>query len=201
MNHPTVISRLFASLCNRLLENQPGVARALALHSPSVFSVEVRPVRLAFHIEPDGRLVAADPALASTVIVVHPFNAMLAHAGVTTPAQAFLVSGSDTLAYAFSGLFEELDWQAEEALSNIFGPIFAAEFIKAAQGFVRWQKETVRRSLGLVASYVIERQVLPSSREVAAFIKEVDVFRDRLARLEKRLEKLYQRSYGDVGTT
>ncbi|HVC48874.1 MAG TPA: hypothetical protein VND43_01735 [Burkholderiales bacterium] len=201
MNPVALTSKLFAALCNRLLENQPGVASALATHSPEVFSVECPPLRLGLHIEADGRLVADDPFLASTSIVVRPFGALLVHAGVAAPSQAFFVSGSEALAYAFGGIFEELDLQAEDALSDIFGPVFANEFIKASREFVSWQKETFRRSFQLVAGYAVERRVIAGRREIGEFIRNVDELRDRLARLEKRLDRLSRNDFRNVGTS
>ena len=90
--------------------------------------------------------------------------------------------------------FPHLAWDVEEDLSTVFGDVVAHRLASGGRAFAAWQRDAVaaarrkpRRILGRGAAACCCG--LPTRRNSS---REVDALRERLARLEKRIERLDQ---------
>ena len=101
-------------------------------------------------------------------------------------------TGSADLAQVLQRLFRELEWDYEEDLSRLFGDVLAHRLAGAGRAFFAWQREAGLRTAQNFAEYWTEEQPLIARRDdLARFSREVDVLRDDIERLEKRIERLH----------
>jgi ubiquinone biosynthesis protein UbiJ len=108
--------------------------------------------------------------------------------------QQVRLEGSAELAEAVRALFTHLSWDIEEDLSKLLGDALAHRVAGGGKALLDWQRDAALRLGENLAEYWTEEQpLLARPAEVAAFCREVDVLRDDVARLEKRLELLGSR--------
>jgi len=101
------------------------------------------------------------------------------------------LAGPADLANTVQTLFRELEWDAEEDLSKLFGDIAAHRMAGAARDFLGWQKEAASRLAENFAEYLTEEQpMLVQRAEAQAQAAEVQAVSEACARLERRIERL-----------
>ncbi|MCM8612370.1 hypothetical protein [Accumulibacter sp.] len=104
---------------------------------------------------------------------------------------AATIAGSADLAQTLSQVFGNLRWDIEEDLSQLVGDIAARRGLQLAGHVARWHWQATSRLAGAVAEYLTEEAAeIASRRDIQGFCDEVDLLRDDLARLEKRLSRL-----------
>ncbi len=107
------------------------------------------------------------------------------------------ITGSADLAQVVQQLFRELEWDFEEDLSRVFGDIAAHRMAGMARDLIGWQRNAGLRLAQNFAEYWTEEDPMIARHEdVARFTREVERTRDDTERLEKRIEKLQQRTPG-----
>jgi len=105
--------------------------------------------------------------------------------------QAARLSGSIDFAETLAFVFRNLRWDIEADLAAYVGDIPAYRLEKLRRNLLSATREASSKATQNVVEYLTEdSNSLPAPREVVAFIREVDVLRDAVARLEKRLDRL-----------
>jgi ubiquinone biosynthesis protein UbiJ len=101
------------------------------------------------------------------------------------------VTGDAEFAGVISFLFTHLRWDVEEDLSKIVGDVAAHRLARFGRDVAQVPGRVVDGVSRSVATYLREGHgAVPSRSEVDAFNQAVNVLRDDVARLEKRLEHL-----------
>jgi ubiquinone biosynthesis protein UbiJ len=101
------------------------------------------------------------------------------------------VAGDTEFAATVHQLARQLRWDAEEDLSRVFGDIAAHRMAETGRALQRWGERSLENTARSFAEYWTEEQpLIASAHAVKEFVRDVDVLRDDVARLEKRLELL-----------
>lgn len=139
-----------------------------------------------------GESAAAEPAL-TVSLAPSVLPLLLSPKGLRDEAalKQVGIEGSAELAETVRSLFAHLAWDVEEDLSKLFGDAAARRIASAGEALLAWQRDSALRLGENFAEYWKEEQpVLARPDEVAAFCRAVDVLRDDVARLEKRIDLL-----------
>lgn len=134
----------------------------------------------------------ADPDSAATVSIALPRDTPVRL--LTDRASVFsaaTISGSAELAETLAFVFRNLRWDLEHDLARVTGDVFARRTLQLARSFFAWQRKAVQGVTRAVAEYATEESAtLACRQQVERFCAEVDVLRDNLARLDKRVAQL-----------
>jgi ubiquinone biosynthesis protein UbiJ len=187
-----MLEPLIAPVLNRLLRSNVWALDALRPHAGKVVAVSCAPTTLRLIVLDSGELAPASAdAVAATLIDVTPGLLLRMAASDSSAWTAARVSGDVELAAAIDHVRRNLRWDYEEDLSRVFGDIAAHRMGNAARGFDRWARQTTRNLAEAAAEYAIyEQPLVASSAAVTEFNRDVDVLRDDVARLEKRIALL-----------
>lgn len=131
------------------------------------------------HVEPDVDIELADD-----------FPARLLLERDTLMASTRL-SGSADVAETLAFVFRNLRWDIEGDLAAVLGDIPARRLSLAGSSLLNEVRTGAGRLSGNLAEYACEEaKLLVAQPEVGHFLREVDVLRDEMARLEKRIARL-----------
>jgi ubiquinone biosynthesis protein UbiJ len=101
------------------------------------------------------------------------------------------IDGDTALAGAVHHLWRHLSWDAEEDLSRVFGDIAAHRIAGTAQTFGQWARMSGENLVRSLSEYwTEERPAVAAANDLSRFAADVDLLRDDLARLEKRVARL-----------
>ena len=180
--------------------------------APAAFSQDVhidaegllRPARVAENAMALGDMGVSDTS-APDVCIELPVSAPLLW---LSNRQALLtaarISGSVELAESLSFVFKNLDWDVEDDLAHLFSGSFAPDsgtkpyadvlarrLTQLGQNFFGFQQQLAENLLANFGEYFADesRQLL-RQESMQPFLHRVDELRDRLARLEKRVQCL-----------
>jgi ubiquinone biosynthesis protein UbiJ len=104
-------------------------------------------------------------------------------------------AGDSGLAVDFGNVMQNLRWDAEEDLSKVFGDVVGHRMARSGAGFLSFAQQAAENlAANLTEYWTEEKPLLAKVPDVEHFIREVDATRDAAARLEKRVERLMQRS-------
>src|ERR1019366_9853934 len=108
--------------------------------------------------------------------------------------QEVRVSGDIAFAREILFVAQNLRWDIEADLSRVFGDIAAHRMAQAGSNLKRWKHQAADSFARSAVAYWTEEQPLIAARhDVERFVREVDVLRDDVARIEKRIEQLTAR--------
>lgn len=165
------------------------------------------------HLTPfAGRTVAFDFAIIKTNLIVLE-DGSLALGGETMPPDAtvyatpslmlrmlakddaakmqFKITGDTHLATEIAKILQNIRWDIADDLSKVVGDIPATKLVELGQKAADQIKETSTNLTGMLSEYWQEEQpMIAKKRLVEQFNTDVDVLRNDVARLEKRLAKL-----------
>lgn len=187
-----MLDRPVIAALNHVLEGDAWARERLRLFAGQHVRVVAGPLRLALTVAGDGLFaseeVGSEPAVVITLPGDAPFRYLLDPALVFATAK---LAGSAEFAETLAFVFRNLRWDAEGDLAKVVGDIAAHRLARLGQATVAWQKQAIGNAVNNFAEYVSEEDVLIAPRrEVELFCRTVDLLRDDLARLEKRLAKL-----------
>ena len=182
-----------ASIANHLLGGQPWLRDRLLPFAGRTFELRAPPFRLAFTVGADGRFQpGADGLTPDAFAIIGPGDVVgaLARQARAGPLD---VQGDAAFAAAVAGVLSELHWDAEEDLSRIVGDVAAHRLVGAGHAFFEWQRRAALNVAEAATEYITqERPILVSRAAVDQFNDDVDVLRDAVERLEKRVARLTQ---------
>lgn len=123
-----------------------------------------------------------------------PVFAKLAWGRVTSrpvPGGEIQISGDIELGQRFQRILESIDIDWEEQAARVVGDVAAHQLGNAMRGLSRWSVQSLR-TLGEDASEYLreETRLLAPRAQVESFLRAVDVLRDDMDRLEKRIASL-----------
>lgn len=149
------------------------------------------PFRFAFAIQSDGTIAEASvehPDVTITLPAGAPLHALQ---GADAVLRETRVTGSAEMADTLGFVLRNLRWDWEEDLSRVIGDIASRRVASVVQRFAGWQRNAARNAVENVVEYLREEQPTLTGRGPAGeFAGAVDVLRDDLARLEKRIERI-----------
>jgi ubiquinone biosynthesis protein UbiJ len=183
---------------NRLLRVNTWALDKLKAQAGKTAWLSSPPFELKLTVSELGTVRAAMPdASADVVISVTPGVLLRLAARDETAWTGARISGDMEFASAIDYVRRNLVWDFEEDLSSIFGDIAAHRVAQVVRELDRWGRSSALNVAQALAEYgTHERPLFASAPAVDDFNREVDDLRDRLARLEKRIERL-QRGTSD----
>lgn len=186
---------VFLSAINHVLSKAAWARQKLMPFSGRRARLLVAPFCLDFAISPSGLLEYdgdLDLEPFDVEIAVPSVSSLLAFLRDPTEAmRSARVSGSADFAEALGFVLTHIRYDLEDELANWVGDIPAHRIYGLASGLFAWQKQAAKRVAENLAEYLTEESVLlvkPSQSN--RFVTDIDLLRDDVARLEKRLQRL-----------
>ena len=185
-----LIPPLYLAPLNRLLRQNSWALRRLQPYAGKIVCVECFPLTLLLGITDAGEVAAAAAHIAPEVTIRLTPGLMLRLAARDASAwNEIRVEGDPQLAAALNHVARNLQWDMEEDLSRVFGDIAAHRMAETARKLDSWGRQGADNLARAFTEYWTEEQPLIAGRaQIEQFSREVDVLRDDLARLEKRVE-------------
>lgn len=185
-----------ADALNHLLQQNHWAAGQLRPFAGKTLRIVIPPFSSALLIEPSGEFSPAPrQAPIDAEIALSPGGALRALFDPETVASSATLSGDTELATAAGKVLRGLRWDAEADLSRVVGDIPAHELSRAG---THMRQEFERRTLALTSmfsEYWLEEQPqIAKRRHLEQFSREVDILRDDVERLTKRLERLEKKA-------
>ena len=187
-----MLSQPAVAILNHLLVQSGWAMQRLVKFSGKTARFDIAPFSFTFTIQPNGSLsAAAQNASADVHCVIAPsllprlaLHDEKAHNEITR-------SGDASLLAEIFYLSRNLRWDVAEDLSRVTGDIAAERIVYLAKSGQQQVRDTVLNLSQALAEYwTEERPLLAKPTQVAAFMQQVDVLRDDVARLEQRLNNL-----------
>ncbi len=184
--------RPFIAFINHLLGQQAWARARLQPFAGRSLEVRVRPLAaVQARITAAGQLERATDEAADLSIALHAgaLPALLRHDDAALREVA--LQGDTELAAVVRLLFRELRWDIEEDLAHLIGDIAAHRIVSSGQALRTWQRDATQRVGENLSEYLREEAaLLVQQASVDRFLQDVETLRDRVARLEKRVERL-----------
>lgn len=182
-------------ILNHLLDQAPGAHARLARHAGAQARLELGQLGVAFTIGDDGRLCAASgESLTLTLRLPADAALRLPHEGDTVLRDA-RIEGDAALAETLGQVLRGLRWDAAEDLSRLIGDAAAERVVGGVRSALAGGRDLGARFAMSAGEYVADEvQLLVRPAATAAFSDEVDILRDDLARLQKRVELLARKA-------
>lgn len=189
------MDRLFATLLNRLLADQPGAAARLLHHAGKRLRIALPLARIDLAVRADGTFAPAAAAAGETFDceIRLPPQVLLALPIRGGEALGMAqVAGDGVLAADLSALLRQLDWAV--ALAPYLGPVAAARADQALRTLAQRRDEAGEALARSLADYLVhEARLLAEGEAVREFVREVDELREAADRLAARLALLEDR--------
>jgi len=183
-----------AALINHLLRGAPWARERLAPFAGRSARISVFPTVLILTALDSGEVVVAQAdAVPSVEISLSP--SLLPRLLLKDEAayREVAVSGDTAFASEIAYIMKNLSWDAGEDLSHVFGDVVAHRITRGAAALAGWPGQAALSMAQTLAEYWTEEQpLLAKSHRVQRFIADVDVLRDDVERMGKRLELLQQ---------
>lgn len=175
---------------NHVLNQHPVVRAELAQFAGRRVALSLPPLTLSGVVTDDGCLAYSVGEPEATVRV-KPVAALLAQAGRTPSFSDLDLLGDVALAQCFGRLVGRLRWFPVEDLSDWVGDIAAHRIEGWVRRAVGFKGAVAMRTLDSGIEYLRdEAPLMAHKRDVKQFVEAVDILRDDVARLEKRLARL-----------
>jgi ubiquinone biosynthesis protein UbiJ len=190
-----ILDPLAAAVANHLLRGAAWARAELKAHAGKTARFEVFPAGFSLTVLDSGEVSAAPrDAVASVTLKLSP-GLMLRLAARDEAAWREVDATGDTdFAATINQLARNLRWDYEEDLSRVFGDIAAHRMAETGRTLRRWgiqSAEGVARSF--TEYWTEELPLIVPARELETFNADVDALRDDVARIEKRVEILFDR--------
>jgi len=184
-----------AASLNHLLRGASWAREALLPHAGKTAQFEVPPFAVSLMVLENGEVSAPTAAAVPSVTVrLTPGLVLRLAAHDDNAWREVEVTGDTDFASAIHHLVRNLRWDVEEDLSRFFGDVAAHRVAETGRSFRRWGEQTAEHAGRALAGYWTEEDpLIASANEVNEFNRAVDVLRDDVARLEKRISALSSR--------
>lgn len=180
---------------NHLVRASSWARAALIPHAGKTARFEILPLAVSLTVLPDGEVSpAATGVTPSVTLRLTPGLLLRLAAGDENAWREVEVVGDAEFAMVINQLARQLRWDAEEDLSRFFGDIAAHRLVETGRSLQRWGQGTARHVGRSMAGYWTEEDpLIAGASELAEFHHAVDIVRDDVARLEKRIEAFLNR--------
>jgi ubiquinone biosynthesis protein UbiJ len=177
---------------NHLLRANSWARESLKPYSGKTVCVRCPPFSVSLRIIDSGEVTpAAAGATPDATLSVTPGLLLRMATQDDTAWRDIAIDGDTALAGAVHHLWRHLRWDAEEDLSRLFGDITARRMAGSAQAMGQWAKMSGENLIRSLTEYwTEERPAVAAGNDLSRFAADVDLLRDDLARLEKRIERL-----------
>jgi ubiquinone biosynthesis accessory factor UbiJ len=177
---------------NHLLRGQPWLRDRLLPFAGRTAALEVFPAKLMVSVDADGQLLAAGDEAGADVVVRIPVSAVFMLAAGDERARSLIqMSGDPAFAGVLGGVLRELRWDIEEDLSRVVGDIAAHRMVETGRALLDWQGRVAHNVAQTFAEFLTEEKpVLAQRSELTDWVHEVDLVREAVERLEKRIVRL-----------
>ncbi len=195
----TLAAKPFAAAVNHLLARESWARERLAPYAGKTARLSCPPFMLTLLVQPDGYLAAVDDHDAAQVDVALSLPAgafsSFVQGGQPAVMKHVKIEGDAEFAQVIGKLAEHLRWEPEEDLARVVGDAPAARLASLARAAHAQALRTGRNVLGSVTEYLLdENPQLVRRVELDGFNDELSRTRDALARVEKRIERLEQKT-------
>lgn len=183
---------LLAAGINHLLEQDPVEKSRLAAHAGKIARVDAGVADLRLVVGAGGSVSPADPALAPNVsIYIKAGDLPLLLQDRSRAFSMVRIEGDAEFASALSQLMNNLRWDAEEDLSQLFGDLAAVRIAATArQGWDAARSAHTSVMENMVEYLLEENPTLVRQQSMRDFGAAVGELRDDVERLAKRLDKI-----------
>ena len=188
---------LFPKALNHLLKAEPWAREQLMGHHAKILCLRLPPLELRLAVTIDGYVCVAAHDVLPNVSIELPWSAlpsMLAQDSsefMQASMRQAKLTGDVDFAQTISLVAQNLRWEVEEDLSQLVGDIAAHRIVALGRALTTQLKTTRQKVAENLAEYFLEENPqLVRPRTVDALTSNVRALRDRLARLEKRIERL-----------
>ncbi|WP_306605163.1 SCP2 domain-containing protein [Azonexus sp.] len=188
----SILERLIVLPINHLVADAPWAGERLRQHAGGVLRIKGGVFSLLLQIDGTGFLRACDASLTPDVCIDLPPDFLLrAAVDRNNLMSAARLSGMADFAETLAFVFRNLRWDIEGDLARFLGDIPARRLAMSGGALVATLQETGRRLGDNLTEYATaDAGMLASPTLIKTFNGEVDVLRDDVARLEKRLARL-----------
>lgn len=202
----TLAAKPFAAAVNHLLARESWARERLAPYAGKTARLSSPPMVLTLLVQPDGYLAAVDEhdAQHADVALSLPMGALssFVQGGQAAVMKHVKIEGDAEFAQIIGKLAEHLRWEPEEDLAKVIGDAGASRVASLARTAHEQAWRAGRNVLGSVTEYLLdENPQLVRHAELDGFNAELTRARDALARVEKRIERLEQKTASGAGGT
>jgi ubiquinone biosynthesis accessory factor UbiJ len=185
MRLPTI-----AAPINHVLRAHTWARERLAPFAGRVACIDNPPFTVMMQVSTEGEVANAAPdAVPDITIRLTPGLSLRLLARDTTVWNDIKAEGDAEFAAALNHIARNIRWDIEEDLSRVFGDIAAHRMVETGRKLDHWGRQGADNLARSFAEYWTEERPLIASRaDVEQFNRDVDVLRDDLARVEKRIE-------------
>lgn len=192
---PSVLDAIVGAPLNHLLRANGWARESLKPYAGKTICVRCLPFSASLRIVESGE-VTPDAAAANpdATLTVTPGLLLRMATRDETAWRDISIDGDTALAGAVHHLWRHLRWDVEEDLSRVFGDIAAHRIAGTAHTFGQWARMSGGNLVRSLSEYwTEERPAVAASNDLSRFSADVDLLRDDLARLEKRIAQLIPR--------
>jgi len=187
------ISNLTIRVLNHLIQGEYWAQDRLRAHSGAQVLIDAGGLfRLGLGIDDHGLFQAgspdSDPDVAITLPADMPARLLFDREKLFSSVK---LGGSADIAESLAFVLRNLEWDAEADLAGLIGDIPAHRLAKMARSFSAAILDSINRATQNVVEYATEESaLLVAPRDIADFGRALNVLRDDVARLEKRISRL-----------
>jgi ubiquinone biosynthesis protein UbiJ len=180
---------------NHVLRQNGWARDRLMAHAGKAVRIESAPLSLTLAVQQDGGVQAAPPdAAPDATIRIPPGTVLRLVARDEAAWKGVGILGDTDFAQTIHQIWRDLRWDAEEDLARVFGDVAAHRMARFVAALGQWGAQSVDNLARSFAEYWTEEQpLIASARDIGEFNREVDRLREDAARLEKRLERVFER--------
>lgn len=193
-----MVPRTFSVFVNHLLRQQSWARDRLAGHAGSHLCLRAWPLSadLNFSISEAGLIVAVQEVKTPDLLVtLKPAAIPLLLRRHPDAMKNVDLVGNAGLAAAVQELFQRLDWDVEEDLSQVVGDIAANRMARTGREFLTWQRDALERTAQNFAEYWTEENPLLARRaDVDQFRLDLQSLENDLGHTQARLDSLARRA-------
>jgi len=192
---PSPFDALAGAPLNHLLRANAWARESLKPHAGKTVCVRCLPFSASLVVLESGEVAPAPAGVAPDATLTVTPGLLLRMATRDDSAwRDIAIDGDTALAGAVHHLWRHLRWDAEEDLSRVFGDVAAHRMADSARALGHWARISGENLARSFTEYVTEeRPSVAATHDIRRFAADVDLLRDDLARLEKRIARLAAR--------
>jgi ubiquinone biosynthesis protein UbiJ len=190
-----MLKPLMTRLLNHLVNQNDWARDQLRPFGGKTVQFTLPPLSINLTILEDGGLAAAgESAQPDAAITIPPTVALRLLADDDAASTLASVEGDTELATTLAKVLRGMSWEYEEDLSKLIGDIPAHELAEfGRKSGLELRNQSLNLVQMLVEYWQEEEPMLAKKRHVESFIQEVDTLREDSERLEKRIERLFDK--------